>query len=99
MHEIEQERVRYKGGSHIFQEFGGKFPKFDSDKAWLFYGVGFDSRYMESPTQIHLLRYIKGILDYDMFYISSDDPSLVGYTKSDWAGDVDDKRTNEHTRL
>ena len=28
-----------------------------------------------------------------MFYTSSDDPSLVGYTESDCAGDVDDRST------
>ena len=54
---------------------------------------------MESPAQIHLqnakriLRCIKGTLDYGMFYTSSDDPSLVGYPDSDWASDVDDRRS------
>jgi len=36
---------------------------------------------------------MKGTLDYNMFYTSSDDPSLVGYTDSDWTGDVDDRKS------
>ena len=54
---------------------------------------------MELPTQIHLQnvkrisRYIKGTLDFGIFYTSSNDPSLLGYTYSDWAGHVDDRRS------
>jgi len=40
-----------------------------------------------------IFRYIKGIIDYGMFCTSGDDPSLVGYTESDCADDVDDRST------
>ena len=49
-------------------------------------GVGLVNRYMKSLTQIHfqnakrILRSIKRTLDHGMFYMSSDDLSLVGYT-------------------
>ena len=49
----------------------------------ILYGVELISRYMESPIKIPLqnakgiLLYIKGTLDYGMFYISSVDPSFL----------------------
>nr|GEX16525.1 retrovirus-related Pol polyprotein from transposon TNT 1-94 [Tanacetum cinerariifolium] len=58
--------------------------------------VGLISRFMEEPTTKHLkiekriLRYIKGTIDYDMFYSTSKDFKLVGYRDSDWAGSKDD---------
>lgn len=53
------------------------------------YGFGFVSRYMESLTVIHMkapkriLRYIKGISDYILFYSSSNHFKLVGYSDID----------------
>jgi len=37
--------------------------------------------------------YIKGTLDYDMLYASCDNSSFMGYTDSDWASDVGDRRS------
>nr|GEX83056.1 retrovirus-related Pol polyprotein from transposon TNT 1-94 [Tanacetum cinerariifolium] len=60
--------------------------------------VGLISGFMEEPTTKHLkiakriLRYIKGTVDYGMFYSTSEDFKLVGYSDSDWAGSKDDGR-------
>ena len=57
----------------------------------ILFGVGLVSRFMEEPTMTHLktakriLRYIKGTLDFGLFYSSSNNFRLVGYSDSDWA--------------
>nr|GEU39751.1 retrovirus-related Pol polyprotein from transposon TNT 1-94 [Tanacetum cinerariifolium] len=57
------------------------------------------SSFMEEPTTKHLkitkriLCYIKGIVDYGMFYSTSEDFKLVGYSDSDCAGSKDDGRS------
>ncbi|PKU81309.1 Retrovirus-related Pol polyprotein from transposon TNT 1-94 [Dendrobium catenatum] len=54
---------------------------------------------MEVPTTTHLkaakriLQYIKGMIDFDLFYSSSNDFNLVGYSDSDWAGDLDERKS------
>ncbi|XP_050150594.1 uncharacterized mitochondrial protein AtMg00810-like [Malus sylvestris] len=65
----------------------------------ILYAVGLVSRYMENPTTTHLktakriLRYLKGTVNFGLFYSSSDNYKLVGYSDSDWAGDFDDRKS------
>ncbi|KAL0314620.1 UNVERIFIED_CONTAM: Retrovirus-related Pol polyprotein from transposon RE2 [Sesamum angustifolium] len=62
------------------------------------------SRIMQSPSQVHyaaakrILRYLRGTKDFGIWYKSTNDAKLVGYTDSDWAGSVDDmKSTSGYT--
>ncbi|KAL0356303.1 UNVERIFIED_CONTAM: Retrovirus-related Pol polyprotein from transposon TNT 1-94 [Sesamum radiatum] len=54
---------------------------------------------MENPSEEHMnaakriLRYLKGTFDYGIFYTSSNDVCLKGYCDSDYAGDVDDRKS------
>ncbi|CAI0547259.1 unnamed protein product [Linum tenue] len=64
------------------------------------YTVCLLSRFMESPTRQHLLaakrvlRYLKGSADSGIWYRKGDgEDKLLGYTDSDYAGDVDDRRS------
>ena len=53
---------------------------------------------METPTTTHfkaskrILRYLKGTIDFGLYYSVSDDCKLIGYSDSDWAGDSNDKK-------
>ena len=38
----------------------------------------------------HVLRYLKGTIDYDLRYVANCEFGLVGYTDSNWAGGVTD---------
>ena len=40
-----------------------------------------------------ILRYLKGTIDFGLYYSVSDDCKLVGYSDSDWAGDSDDRKS------
>ncbi|GAU24937.1 hypothetical protein TSUD_311720 [Trifolium subterraneum] len=55
-------------------------------------------RYMERPTEIHLaaakrvLRYLKGSLDFGILYKTNCELTLEGWSDSDYAGDLDDRK-------
>lgn len=65
------------------------------------FAVGYVSRYMERPTQEHLiavkhlLRYVAGTIEYGLVYpkLASNDNRLTGYSDSDLGGDVDDRKS------
>lgn len=65
----------------------------------ILFGVGLVSCFIESLTATHfnevkrILRYIKGTFDYGLFYSSSECFKLEGYCYSDWAGDIDDRKS------
>lgn len=59
------------------------------------------SRYMEKPTELHLqeakraLRYLRGTVNYGIFYKKggNGECELLGFTDSDYAGDMDDRKS------
>jgi hypothetical protein len=63
------------------------------------YGVGLVNRYMEEPKMTHwkaikqILRYVKGTLSHGLFYSHTNEFDLVGYSDSDWSGDLDDRKS------
>ncbi|XP_026395956.1 uncharacterized protein LOC113290581 [Papaver somniferum] len=65
----------------------------------IMYTVGLVSRFMEEPRQSHLqaakriLRYVRGTTNMGILYNDSEDPKLVGFTGSDWAGDTEGRRS------
>ncbi|XP_068339218.1 uncharacterized mitochondrial protein AtMg00810-like [Pyrus communis] len=64
----------------------------------ILYAVELVNRYMENPTTTHskttkrILRYLKGTINFGLFYSSSSNYKLVGYSDSDSAGDSDDRK-------
>ena len=64
----------------------------------IMYGVSLISRFMESPKNSHwqagkrILRYIVGTMNHGILYSTLDDFQLVGYTDSDFAGNIEDRR-------
>jgi hypothetical protein len=83
----------------IFKSLVGSLRYLTCTRPDILYGVGLVSRYMELPTTTHfkaakiILRYIKGTIDFGLFYPSSNEFKLVGYSDSDWGGDVDDRKS------
>ncbi|KAL0457719.1 UNVERIFIED_CONTAM: Retrovirus-related Pol polyprotein from transposon RE1 [Sesamum latifolium] len=65
----------------------------------ILFAVGLVSRFMENPSEEHMnaakriLRSLKGTFDYGIFYTSSNDVCLKGYCYSDYASDVDDRKS------
>ncbi|XP_045831137.1 uncharacterized mitochondrial protein AtMg00810-like [Trifolium pratense] len=65
----------------------------------LAFSVCLVARYMERPTEIHMaavkriLRYLKGTTSYGLWYERGKGEELVGWSDSDYAGDIDDRRS------
>ncbi|XP_057730642.1 uncharacterized mitochondrial protein AtMg00810-like [Arachis stenosperma] len=63
------------------------------------FGVGLLSRFMEEPCTNHLqvakriLRYIKCTLNDGIYYENTTEMNLGGYTDSDWAGDIETRKS------
>lgn len=60
--------------------------------------VSLISRYMDTPSEFHLaaakriLRYLKGTSNFGILY-KKDEKDLLGYTDSDYAGDLNDRKS------
>ena len=63
------------------------------------FSVGVVSRFMSNPSKQHygvakrILRYIAGTLNYGIWYTHVTNFRLVGFTDSDWASSLDDRRS------
>ena len=61
--------------------------------------VGQVARFQASPKESHVLavkrifRYLKGTMDYGLWYPKGNEWTLVAYTDADWAGSVDDRKS------
>jgi hypothetical protein len=40
-----------------------------------------------------ILRYIQGTKSLGLFFLRTDEYKLVGYSDSDWCGDIDDRKS------
>lgn len=63
------------------------------------YAVSMLSRYMSKPTLMHLqaakrvLRYLKGTMDFGLWYKKGGTGEVLVYTDSDFAGDIDSRKS------
>jgi len=65
----------------------------------ILYGDGLINRYMEKPRSSYLkttkwiLRFVKGTASYGLFYSSLQNLEITGYSDSDWAGSLEDRKS------
>jgi hypothetical protein len=65
----------------------------------IFFVVNTLSQYLVEPRRVHLvaakhvMRYLKGTLDYGLCYNGDHDFRLYGYTDSDWPGSASDRKS------
>ncbi|XP_062014077.1 uncharacterized mitochondrial protein AtMg00810-like [Rosa rugosa] len=65
----------------------------------LMYAVSLISRYMSQPTELHLmaakrvLRYVKGTVNFGIFYKKEGNKDLAAFTDSDYAGCLEDRKS------
>lgn len=61
--------------------------------------VGIVARFQVDPKENHLaivkriFRYLKGTMEYGLWYGKSNDFKLQSYTNADWARDIDDRKS------
>jgi hypothetical protein len=52
-----------------------------------------EPRHVHLIMEKHVMRYLKGTINYGLRYISDSEIRLQGYTDSDWAGNVTDRKS------
>jgi len=63
------------------------------------FSVRVDSRFMHFPSKHHfgavkrILRYVAGIIYFGIWYGYVPNSKLIGFTDSDWAGHMEDKKS------
>ena len=62
--------------------------------------VNYLSKFIQSTSQIHfvavkrVLRYLKGTVEFGIYFVKSSSVKLVGFSNSDWAGSDDEMMSN-----
>lgn len=88
-----------KVDSTLYKQIVGSLMYLTATRPDIMYYVSLTSRYMENPTEMHLLaakrilHYLQGTRDFGLFYKKGEKLELFGFTNSDYAGDQDDRRS------
>ena len=83
----------------LYRQLGGNLLYLTITRPNIAYTVGIVSRYMVDPHIEHwkvakrILRYIKCTYQLGIEYKYGGKPTLVGYTDSDYVGDIDDRKS------
>ena len=93
---------RYDGGDRVdstrYQSLVGSLRYLTCTRPDISYNVGVVSRFMEEPVYTHwkalkrILQYIRGTESFGLFFSRTEEYKLVGYSDSDWGGDIDDRK-------
>ncbi|XP_022635866.1 uncharacterized protein LOC111241511 [Vigna radiata var. radiata] len=82
----------------LFRSLIGCLMYLTTTRPYIMHAVSLLSRYLHCVSEIHfqeakrILRYVKGIIDYGIWFNKVERLSFHGYSYSDWAGYVDDMR-------
>eukprot|EP00253_Pinus_taeda_P007023 PITA_07023 len=83
----------------LYKSIVGSLMYLTATRPDIMFDVSLISRFMERPKEAHwqaakrILRYVKGTKSFGILYNVSEHSDLVGYTDSDWAGSVDDRKS------
>ena len=83
----------------FFKQMVGSLMYLTSTQPDIMFVVSLISRYMGQPTELHLqtakrvLRYLRGITNLVIFYKKGGNDKLVAFTDSDYAGDLEDRKS------
>lgn len=91
--------VGIKVDKTYYKQIVGSLMYLTATRPDMIFVVSLISRFIENPTQLHLqaakrvLRYLKGTTDFGIFYRKGGDDELIGYSDSDYAGDLEDRKS------
>ncbi|KAA0052183.1 putative mitochondrial protein [Cucumis melo var. makuwa] len=84
---------------HRFKSFVGGLIYLTHTRHDISYSIGVISRFMQCPSRDHfdaakqVMRYIAETIEYGIWYSKVSDFKLCGFTDSDWASSLDDRRS------
>jgi hypothetical protein len=82
----------------LYRQIIGSLMYLRNTRPYIFFVVNTLIQYLVEPRRVHLvvakhvMIYLKGTLDFGLYYNGDHDFRLVGYTDSDWAGSVSDRK-------
>jgi transposase InsO family protein len=85
--------------STLYKSLVGSLLYLTATRPDIMYAASLVSRFMESPKDSHwkmakrILRYVAGTINFGLWYTKSDSNQLSGYTDSDFAGSLDDRKS------
>ena len=83
----------------LYRQLVGSLNYLTTTRLDIAYLVSILSQFMAKPHENHgkatkrVLRYLKGTIDFGIEYTNDFDVELTGFSDSDWAGDLDDKKS------
>jgi hypothetical protein len=83
----------------LYRQMIGSLMYLTNTRPDICFAVNILSQYMVEPRHVHLvatkhvMKYLKGTIDYGLSYVSDGETSLHGYVDSDWAGSVVDRKS------
>eukprot|EP00253_Pinus_taeda_P008551 PITA_08551 len=83
----------------LYKSIVGSLTYLTATRPDIMHAVSLISRFMEGPKEAHwqeakrILRYVKGTKMFGILYTTLECSDLIGYTDSDWAGSVDDRKS------
>ncbi|XP_038891601.1 secreted RxLR effector protein 161-like [Benincasa hispida] len=88
-----------KVNNTLYKQMVGSLMYLTTTRLDIMYVVSLISRFMESPTELHLLTakrilcYLKGTPGLGILYQKGEKLNLVGFNDSDYAGDLNDRKS------
>lgn len=88
-----------KADPMLYRSLVGSLIYLSNTRPDIVHAVGIVSRFMNEPSKLHyvaakrILRYIKGTKDFGLKYEKEVNSNLIGYSDSDWAGSIDDRKS------
>ena len=88
---VDQQRYQSAVGSLLYLS--------SSTRPDITYAVSNVAKYSANPTKQHwiavkrIFRYLKGTLNHGLFYSRNESTECVGFSDSDWGGDLDDRKS------
>jgi hypothetical protein len=85
-------------GATLYRQIIGSLMYLTNTRPDICFVVNTLSQYLVEPIRVHLvaakhvMRYLKGTLDYGLCYTRDHDFRLYGYTDSDWVGSASDRK-------
>ena len=83
----------------LYRQLVGSLNYLTTTRPDLSYSISILSQFLAKPCETHwkatkqVLRYLKGTVDYGLLYTNVSDVQLAGYSDSDWAGNLDDRKS------
>ncbi|XP_024030833.1 uncharacterized protein LOC112094380 [Morus notabilis] len=95
---LRKNREGKKVDSTLYKQIVGSLMYLTATRPYIMYSVSLISRYMENPTELHLLaakrifRFLQGTIDFGLLYKKGEKSYLFGFIDSDYIGDIDDRK-------